>query len=60
MNRKAFVDMNADPGEMNNLATDPSYQTVLVEHRGYLAQWCVQTNDQFIEVINSIDIRRKQ
>jgi choline-sulfatase len=37
--REQLIDMEADPGEMQNLAADPAYAGVLAEHRNYLVHW---------------------
>ncbi|MFO7933446.1 MAG: sulfatase-like hydrolase/transferase [Bacteroidales bacterium] len=42
-----MFDMQNDPGEMNDLASDPGYQDVLEEHRELLNRWMRQTNDDF-------------
>jgi arylsulfatase A-like enzyme len=45
-----LFDMKDDPGETNNLATDPAHADVLARHRDYLRQWCRQTDDAFPHV----------
>jgi choline-sulfatase len=37
--REQLIDMETDPGEMQNLAADPAYAQVLAEHRKYLVHW---------------------
>lgn len=37
--REQLIDMEKDPGEMQNLAADPAYAQVLAEHREYLVHW---------------------
>ena len=37
--REQLIDMEKDPGEMQNLAADPAYAQVLAEHRKYLVHW---------------------
>jgi arylsulfatase A-like enzyme len=39
-----LVDLEKDPGEMKNFATDPAYADVLARHRQYLREW-VETNN---------------
>ena len=39
------MDLENDPGEMNNLASLPQYQPVLDRHRGYLMQWITLSKD---------------
>ena len=36
-----------DPGEMNNLAVDSDYNSVLKKHRAYLEEWITKTSDRF-------------
>ena len=45
--REQLIDMEADPGEMQNAAGRPDLARVLQQHREYLAQWCHRTNDDF-------------
>lgn len=45
--REQLIDMQTDPGEMINLAKDPKYRDVLLEHRRLLAAWCKEKNDPF-------------
>lgn len=46
--REQLFDMKKDPGEMNNLAVDPAYQSVLEDHRKRLALRIRETNDFFV------------
>jgi len=43
-----LVDMEADPGEMKNLAGEPSMQKVLDDHHRMLKEWIIKTRDDFI------------
>lgn len=43
--REQLHDIENDRLEMHNLAADPNYHDVLIEHRRRLADWCNQTND---------------
>ena len=45
--REQLIDMERDPGEMRNLALDPAYRAVLLEHRERLRRWCARTGDLF-------------
>ncbi len=45
--REQLVDLNADPGEMVNLAVDAGYREVLNDHRRRLLSWCKETGDTF-------------
>jgi choline-sulfatase len=37
--REMLIDLQEDPGEMVNLALDPTHRDVLTEHRAMLRQW---------------------
>jgi len=45
--RESLVDLETDPGEMRNLASDPRYREVLESHRAMLAAWQRRTKDGF-------------
>jgi len=51
--REALVDLEADAGEMVNLAGDSRYGTVLNEHRRLLAEWGAGVKDGFPYVRNT-------
>ena len=40
-----LTDMKDDPGEMNNLALDPAFASVLTEHRRLLKEWYPQNGE---------------
>jgi choline-sulfatase/glucosamine-6-phosphate deaminase len=44
--REQLTDLEADPGEMTNLAEDPKHRDVLEEHRRRLRRWVEETNDE--------------
>ncbi len=46
-----FFDLEADPGEMNNLISKPEVASEVERHRKLLKQWMEQTNDPF-EVVS--------
>jgi arylsulfatase A-like enzyme len=46
--RESLVDMQADPGEMTNLAKDPDYRAVLLQHRGLLARFGTEHRDPLV------------
>ena len=46
--RESLVDMKADPGELNNLATDPKHREVLLKHRELLLQFGREHNDPLV------------
>lgn len=43
--REQLHDIQNDRDEMHNLAADPSYRSVLSDHRRRLAAWCKRTKD---------------
>ena len=43
--RESLVDLQADPGELNDLATNPKYRAVLLQHRQWLAQFAQEQKD---------------
>jgi arylsulfatase A-like enzyme len=44
--RESLVDLRNDPGEMNNLASEPESRAVLLEHRRMLHDWIEATGDR--------------
>jgi len=46
-NPEQLFDIQADPGQMKNLARNKSYQTVLAEHRQLLRGWVQQNKSPF-------------
>jgi len=46
--RESLVDMQADPGEMNDLAADPKFRDVLLAHRELLARFGREHNDPLV------------
>ncbi|MBT3199933.1 MAG: sulfatase-like hydrolase/transferase [Phycisphaerales bacterium] len=44
--KELLVDMENDPGEMRNLADDPKFKKVLIEHRKLLADWSKLSGDK--------------
>jgi hypothetical protein len=47
--KEDLFDMVFDPGEHQNLATDPAYQNVLTEMRGRLDAWMKRTEDPLLK-----------
>ncbi len=43
--RESLVDLQKDPGEMENLAGLPAFQKALNQHRKLLRQWIAESND---------------
>ncbi|MES2219826.1 MAG: sulfatase-like hydrolase/transferase [Acidobacteriota bacterium] len=48
--RESFVDLQADPGEMVNLAGDPHHHEALQQHRQMLAEWCARFDPKWPQV----------
>ncbi len=48
--REQLIDMNADPGEMTNLAPDPAHAAALTRHRALLSEWIAVNGDFFTPV----------
>jgi arylsulfatase A-like enzyme len=46
--RESLVDLKADPGERNDLATDPAFQRVLLQHRELLAGYGREHHDPLV------------
>jgi N-sulfoglucosamine sulfohydrolase len=40
-----FYDLEKDPDEMNNLASDPKYKTDVLRLQGLLSRWMIKTHD---------------
>jgi hypothetical protein len=41
-----LYDLEKDPDQLNNLAKDPEYASVLKQHRQILEEWIKKTGDQ--------------
>ncbi len=52
-----LIDMDSDPGEMNNLVIDPAFKDVLSRHRAYLKQYAQETGDTFALTLMDRGIR---
>lgn len=44
--KEELYDIEKDPYQLNNLATDPMFSSILKKHRNILTQWIKETNDQ--------------
>ena len=44
--RESLVDLESDPGEMNNLALDDRYKDTLKQHRAFLSDWVEKSGDE--------------
>lgn len=47
-NKEQLVNLDNDPHEMQNLAVDKKYESVLLEKRKKLYEWGVKTNDKLL------------
>ncbi len=55
--RESLVDMQADPLEMVDLAADPKYREVILQHRAILARFGREQNDPLVAEILSDDVK---
>jgi arylsulfatase A-like enzyme len=55
--RESLVDLRSDPGETIDLATDPKYREVLLEHRRLLAQFGGEHNDPLVAELLADDAK---
>lgn len=55
--RESLVDLQADPGETTDLATDPAYREVLVRHRELLAQFGREQQDPLVAELLADDVK---
>ena len=55
--RESLIDMQADPGETTDLATDPKYREVLLQHRALLAQFSKEHNDTLAARLLADDVK---
>jgi len=55
--RESLVDMQNDPGETINLATDPAYKTILLKHRELLRLFGLEQNDVLVEKLLADDVK---
>jgi arylsulfatase A-like enzyme len=44
--KESLLDMEKDPGEMQNLVGDSKFQVLLAEHSGLLAEWVKISDDK--------------
>ena len=51
IHRESLVDLQADPGETQNLAADPACRTILLKHRELLAEFGRQHNDPLVPAL---------
>ena len=43
-----LIDMKNDPGEMENLVSNPDYKKVLIQHRRMFAKYKKECGDSFL------------
>jgi len=55
--RESLVDLDADPGEMKNLAGDPEYRKTLLEHRALLEKFAKEHNDPLAAALVADDVK---
>jgi arylsulfatase A-like enzyme len=54
--RESLVDMQADPGEMQNLAADPAHRAILLDHRERLARYGREHQDKGVALSLAHDV----
>jgi len=57
LQRESLVDLQSDPGEMVNLATDPKHREVLLQHRELLAQFGRDHSDPLAAKLLADDVK---
>jgi choline-sulfatase len=55
--RESLVDLESDPGETKNLAGDPAFRKVLIEHRALLTRFGKEQNDPLVAELLSDDVK---
>jgi choline-sulfatase len=55
--RESLVDMQADPGETTDLASDPKYRGVLLQHRELLARFGREHRDPLVPELLADDVK---
>jgi arylsulfatase A-like enzyme len=55
--RESLVDLETDPGETRNLATDPAYRKALLEHRDRLARFGNEYHDALVGDLLADDVK---
>lgn len=55
--RESIVDLQADPGETVNLATDPKLRAILLQHRELLARFGREHNDPLVDKLLADDAK---
>jgi arylsulfatase A-like enzyme len=55
--RESLVDLENDPGEIKNLAGDPDYRMILLEHRALLARFGKEDHDPLVAKLLADDVK---
>jgi len=55
--RESLVDLQKDPGETKDLARDPNYRKILLEHRELLAKFSREHNDPLVAELLANDVQ---
>jgi len=55
--RESLVDMQADPGETVNLAVDPKYREILLQHRALLTRFGQEQNDPLVKELLADNVK---
>lgn len=55
--RESLVDLEADPGETQNLAADPAYRAILLQHRELLAEFGREHDDALVPLLLAGDVK---
>ena len=57
--RESLIDLQKDPGEAVDLATDPAHRKVLLEHRDLLRKFASEQNDPLVAELLADDIKAR-
>jgi arylsulfatase A-like enzyme len=57
--RESLVDMQADPLETKNLARQPEFRDVLIQHRQLLRAFATRHDDVLVELLLADDVARR-
>ena len=55
--RESLVDLQSDPGELKDLATDPNCRKILLEHRALLVKFGQEHNDPLVAELLANDVQ---
>lgn len=55
--RESLVDLQTDPGEMVNLATDSQYRKILLQHREWLDQFGKENHDPLVAYLLAENVK---